>query len=194
MWIDAGRRRMTTKEEFSYGCWTAKTIRSGAGAWVCRPPKKRIWMSWSDASATCRLEWRRSNCLLLALCVLAGAAVAALWLSELPQVWCVAVSVLVPAYLGWLLNRELRRADCALSWSGGDASWQIECNGRTEALRHVGAVFRGRLVVLTLADEVGRTRRYLWWSDTLDVRGRRALRLTMLVKQTTTPTQPTLSQ
>jgi len=151
-------------------------------------------MNWSDASATCRLEWRRSHWLLLALCVLAVAAVAALWLSELPRVWCVAGSVLVPVYLGWLLYRELRRPDCVLSWSGGDASWQVECEGRTEALRHVGAAFRGRLVVLSLADEVGRTRRYLWWSDTLDVRGRRALRLAMRVKQTATPTQPTLSQ
>jgi len=151
-------------------------------------------MNWSDASATCRLEWRRSRWLCLALCLLAVASVAALWLSDLPRTWCAAGSVLVLVYAGWLLYLELRRQDCVLSWSGGEAAWQVECNGRTEPLRHVGATLRGSLVVLTLADEAGGTRRYLWWSDTLDVRGRRALRLALRVKETVTPTQPTLAE
>ena len=151
-------------------------------------------MNSSDASATCRLEWRRSRWLPVALCVIALAAVAALWLSDMPRLACGIGSALVLAYAGWLLRRESRRPDCVLSWLGGDAPWQAECDGRTESLRFVGASFRGGLVALTLADADDKPRRYLWWPDTLDARGRRALRLAMRVEIITTPTQPKLAQ
>jgi hypothetical protein len=134
-------------------------------------------MSSSDAFSPCRLEWRRSRWLPVGLCLLALAANAALWLSDMPRIACIGGSVFVSLYAGWLVFRELRRPHCILSWPGGDAPWQIECEGRIQSLRHVAANFRGRLMVLTLADETGRTRRYLWWPDTLDVRSRRALRL-----------------
>ena len=148
-------------------------------------------MSSSDAFSPCRLEWRCSRWLPAALCVLALAAVAALWLSDMPRIACVIGSALVIAYAGWSLHRESRRRDCVLGWPGGDAPWQVECDGRAESLRHVGASFRAGLVVLVLAEETGRTRRYVWWPDTLDARDRRALRLAMRAKETVTPTQPT---
>ncbi len=151
-------------------------------------------MNSSDASSPCRLEWRRSRCLPAALCVLAVAAIAALWLSELPRFACGIGSASMLGYAGWLLYRELRRPDCVLAWLGGDAPWQVEYDGRTESLRHVGASFRGGLVVLTLADASDALRRYAWWPDTLDARGRRALRLALRVKETATRTQPTLAQ
>ena len=151
-------------------------------------------MSSSDASSPCRLEWRRSRWLPLALCVLAFAAIAALWLSALPLIACGIGSALILAYGGWLLRREAHRPGCVLSWPGGDAPWQVEHDGRDESLRHVGASFRGGLVVLTLADADNKRRRYLWWPDTLDARGRRALRLAMRVEAIVTPTQPTLAQ
>ncbi|HEV2607432.1 MAG TPA: hypothetical protein VGT79_05570 [Xanthomonadaceae bacterium] len=128
----------------------------------------------------------------MALCVLVLAAIAALWLSEMPRVACGVGSACVIAYAGWLLHRESRRPNCVLSWLGGDAPWQVESEGRTEALRHVGASFRGGLVALTLADADNKPRRYLWWPDTLDARGRRALRLAMRVEAVVTPVQPTL--
>ena len=151
-------------------------------------------MSSSDTSSPCRLEWRRSRWLPVALCVLAVAATIALWLSALPLNACGIGSVLVLAYAGWLLRREVHRSGCVLSWPGGDAPWQLECDGRTESLRHVGASFRGGLVVLTLADAGGKPHRHLWWPDTLDARGRRALRLAMQVQAVVTPTQPKLAQ
>lgn len=149
-------------------------------------------MSSSDASSPCRLEWRRSRWLPVALCVLAFAAIAALWLSDLPRIACGIGSVLVLAYAGWLLHREAHRPACVLSWPGGDAPWQVECDDHTESLRHVGASFRGGLVALTLADADNKLRHYLWWPDTLDARGRRALRLAMRVEAVVTPVQPTL--
>jgi toxin CptA len=130
----------------------------------------------------------------VALCVLALAAVAALWLSDMPRIACGIGSALVLAYAGWLLHREASRPACVLSWPGGDTPWQVECDGCNESLRHVGASFRGGLVALTLAEETGRTRRYVWWPDTMDARGRRALRLAMRVKETITPVQSTLAQ
>lgn len=151
-------------------------------------------MNSSDASSPCRLEWRRSRCLPAALCVLAVAAIAALWLSELPRFACGIGSTSMLGYAGWLLYRELRRPGCVLSWPGGDAPWQVECDGRSESLRHVGASFRGGLVVLTLAGANYGLSRYVWWPDTLDARGRRALRLAMRTKETVTPTLPTLAQ
>ena len=148
-------------------------------------------MNSSDISSPCRLEWRRSRWMPVALCVLAVAAITALWLSMLPKVACGIGSVSVLAYVGWLLRRESRRPDCVLSWLGGDAPWLVECDGRSESFRHVDASFRGGLVVLTLADANEKLRRYLWWPDTLDARGRRLLRLAIRVKETVTPTQPT---
>jgi toxin CptA len=152
-------------------------------------------MSWSDASAICRLEWRRSRWLTGALCILATAVVGALWLCALPRTGCIVGSVLVPVYAGWLLYRESRRSGCVLAWPGGDAPWVVECDDRTESMRHMGASFRGGLVVLSLADEAGRTRRYLWWPDTLDAAGRRALRLAVRApKVFATVIQPPLAR
>jgi toxin CptA len=124
-----------------------------------------------------RLVWRRSRWLPTGLCLLAIAAIAATWLSDLPQVACIVTSAVVTAYAGWLLHRESKRPDCILTHSGDATEWRVECLGRAETLRHVAASFRGGLVVLTLADSGGKLRRYVWWPDTLDARGRRALRL-----------------
>jgi hypothetical protein len=78
-------------------------------------------MNSSDGSSPCRLEWRRSRWLPVALCVLAVAAIAALWLASLPPIGCATGSVLVLAYIGWLLRREAHWPDCELSWAGGVA-------------------------------------------------------------------------
>ena len=151
-------------------------------------------MNSSDGYSPCRLEWRRSRWLPVALCVLAVAAIAALLLSSLQPIGCAIGSMLVLAYVGWLLHREARRPDCELNWAGGNALWQVAYDGCTESLRHVGATYRGGLVVLTLADAKSQRRRYIWWSDTLDAHGRRALRLALRVETNDTPMQPKLAQ
>ena len=134
-------------------------------------------MTSSDAFLPCRLEWRPSRWLMPALCALAAAAIAALWMSALPPVACGLGSAATVAYAAWLLRHESRRPNCSLSWAGGDADWHVECAGRSESLHHVGATTRGGIAVLTLAEASGGRRRYVWWPDTLDARSRRALRL-----------------
>ena len=142
-------------------------------------------MTSSDASSPCRLEWRPSRWLLAALCALAVAAIAALWMSALPPIACGIGSVAALAYAGWLLHRESQRPHCVLGWPGGDADWRIECGNRIESLRHVDAAIRGGIAVVTLVDADGAPRRYIWWPDTLDARGRRALRLALQSQQPT---------
>lgn len=124
-----------------------------------------------------RLAWRRSRWLQAMLCLLAVAAVAAMWLSDLPRPVCIVVDALVLGYMAWLLHRESRRPACVFARVSDAAEWRIESEGRVETLRHVDASFRGRLVVLTLEEATGKARRYVWWPDTLDAAGRRMLRL-----------------
>jgi toxin CptA len=150
-------------------------------------------MNWSDASSTCRLEWRRSRWMLALLAILGLAACASPWLSNLPRAACDAGDAVAVAYSAWLLYREIRRKPCVLARIGSDPQWQIECEGRSESARHVGAIFRGGLVVLTVADDAGRHRRFVWWPDTLGASGRRALRLAAREVDAEPSSQPMLA-
>ena len=144
-------------------------------------------MTSSGDFLPCRLEWRRSRLCVLLLVVLAAAAVAALWLSDLPRAACIAGSVLVAIDAVWLCVREARRRPFALAWAGGEAEWQLDGAGVATSWRHVGAHLRGGIAVLTLADARGRKRRIVWWPDTLDARDRRSLRLATTVPQVAIP-------
>ncbi len=146
-------------------------------------------MTSSDASSPCRLEWRPSRWLPAALCALAIAAVTAVWMSALPPLPCAIASAFVVAYTVWRLRRELHHSRCELTWPGGDADWRVECEGREEILRHDHASIRGGIAVLTLIDASGRRRRYVWWPDTLDARGRRAFKLALAARAPTAATQ-----
>lgn len=135
-------------------------------------------MNWSDASASCRLEWRRSRWMIAWVIALGVAACVSLWLSDLPRAACWAAQAIAATYASWTLVREARSKPVALAWAGGDAPWQVECDGRTDSMGHVAAGFRGGLVVLTLREgSSGRLRRFVWWPDTLGASERRALRL-----------------
>lgn len=134
-------------------------------------------MTSSDASSLCRIEWRPSRWLLGSLGALMAAACLSLWWSSLPRPVCVAGGIAVLGYGGWLFWREAGRKPFELTWAGGDADWKLECAGRSESLRHVGAIVRGGIAVLNLSAADGRLRRVVWWPDTLDAKARRALRL-----------------
>lgn len=137
-----------------------------------------------DASATCRIEWRRSRWMIALLASLALASGVSPWLSDLPRAACIAADAVVVAYAAWALAREAARRPCTLAWAGGEAPWRVECEGRVDSLRHVDASVRGGLAVLTLADEAsGRRRRFAWWPDTLDAASRRSLRLVSMVQR-----------
>lgn len=125
----------------------------------------------------CRLPWRPSGWLRAGLLALAAAAMASLWLSALPMIACAAGTALIAAYAAWRLWRESARKPFVLTWNAGQDAWQRSDGSRTQRLRHIGASLRGPLAVLTLADEDDRRQRIVWWPDTLDAGGRRALRL-----------------
>ncbi len=127
--------------------------------------------------AACRLHWRRSRTMLAGLGVLVLAAAGSPWLADLPLTACVALGVAVAGYGGWLLWREWTRQPAELCWDPAADGWQITCTGRSETLRHRSLHLRGGIAVLVLAGDDGALRRYLWWPDTLDGDGRRALRL-----------------
>jgi toxin CptA len=140
----------------------------------------------------CRLEWRPSRWLLGGLLLLAVFAIVSLWMSALPAWACAVGSVLIAAHALLGLRREQRRAPVQIAWSGGDSPVVIETPAlpdghkeqvvRSAEFRFVGLNVRAGLVVLTVADERGRRFRWAWWPDTLDARGRRALRLAASVR------------
>ena len=105
-----------------------------------------------------------------------------IWLSSLPVWICVVVNALIVAYAANRLRHEMQREPAVVAWAGGDAPvvvehGAVEQGGRSEECRFVALNFRAGLVVLCVADEHGRRSRWVWWPDTLDARGRRALRL-----------------
>ena len=142
-------------------------------------------MDSSDASVnsrmpeamTCRLAWRRSRWLMAALCALGIATCGSLGLSGLPAPACIGLGVAAAGWIAWLLWKEASQQAVELAWIGSEGAWRAECAGDVQALRHVGTTVRGSLAVLTLADDGGGIRRYVWWPDTLDAGGRRTLRL-----------------
>ena len=138
-------------------------------------------MNSSNASLHCRLEWRPSHWLLVGFALLAALAMVSLWLSALPVWACVFGGILIAAFAAYRLRNEMRRARVHIAWAGGDEPVVVERSlqqgGRAEEFQFVALNIRAGLVVLCLADERGRRTRWTWWPDTLDARGRRALRL-----------------
>lgn len=138
-------------------------------------------MNSSNASLHCRLEWRPSRWLLVGVASLALLAIVSIWLSALPAWACVFGSALIVGYAAWRLRQEMQRAPAQIAWSGGDApvvvEHALEQGVRSDEYRFVALNIRAGLAVLCIADERGRRSRWVWWPDTLDARGRRALRL-----------------
>jgi hypothetical protein len=66
-------RRMTAKEACSYACWIARTISCGNGAWARTGPKTRSCRPLSTGSSSCRIDWRPSRLLCVALAALGAA-------------------------------------------------------------------------------------------------------------------------
>lgn len=149
-------------------------------------------MNSSNASLHCLLEWRPSRWLLAGMVLLALLAIASLWLSALPVWACVVASAVIVAYAGVRLRHEMRREPVVIAWAGGDAPVMVEAGvvepggaqheveeqgARSAEFRFAALNFRAGLVVMSLTDQRGRRSRRVWWPDTLDARGRRALRL-----------------
>ena len=129
----------------------------------------------SIASPSCRIDWRPSRQLCLALLALGVLAALAAWLSGLPPVARSLLGVAAPAYGGWLARREWRRRPCVLEFD------------REALLMHVGLQrielsaprlrLRGPLASVEARGADGRRHVLLWSADTLPVHSRRQLRL-----------------
>ena len=136
----------------------------------CRPS--------SPGSAPCRLEWRPSRWLQVALWVLAALAPLAVLGSELPQVlaWPLALAVAARGLaLAW---REAGRAPCLLVLGAGGTepgASHDTLDGRV--LVRCEVAWRGPLAFVHAVDDAGRHQRLAWWPDTLPAARRRELRL-----------------
>lgn len=132
--------------------------------------------SSSNASLTCRTDWRPSAWLVGALCVLALLAAASAWASALPGAWRPGIATGAVAYGAWLAWRETRRRPASLAWGRRGASLQ-DGQGGWEPLGEPRLQFRGPLVQLRARGRGGRRVHLLWWPDTLPPAARRRLRL-----------------
>ena len=134
-------------------------------------------MPSSSAFSNCRIDWRPSPGLRLALAVLALLALASLWLSALPAPLAVAGSVAVMAYAIRLHRNEAARVAFTLAWNSSESTAELNFGRHSQSLNDVRVLQRGPLAALQGRDELGRRQRYVWWPDTLPSAARRQLRL-----------------
>jgi len=147
----------------------------------------------SSASSGCRIDWRPSRCLALALIALGAMAATSLWLSALPPPVRLPAAVLALMQGLRLASRERIRPAWALSWAGGNAPARMQGPKGTVELSQVRVFFRGPMATLTGRDGGGGLRRLVWWPDTLPAGARRQLRLAAAVSRRSDKTPPQLA-
>jgi toxin CptA len=126
----------------------------------------------STASSSCRIDWRPSPLLCLALLALGLLAGASVLMSDLPLIWALPSALLAAgqgARLGW---QEWSRAPCALEV---DATGRVSLQGRELVSPRLR--LRGSLACLEWRDDRGRRGALSWLADTLPVASRRQLLL-----------------
>jgi toxin CptA len=126
----------------------------------------------SIASSSCRIDWRPSPLLCLALFTLGLLAGASVLMSDLPMAWALPLALLAVAQGTRLAWAEWRRPPCAIEVDGaGLASIQGSPLASTR-LR-----LRGSLASLAWRDASGRRGALAWCADTLPAPARRQLLL-----------------
>lgn len=134
-------------------------------------------MPSSTSSSTCRIDWRPSRWLAVALVGLGLMAALSLWLSELPWALALPGSLLAVGEGLRLSRRHLALAPITLDWLGGDAPAYLTRRDGLVRLDGATVRLRGPLATLAGKDALGRTHRLAWWPDTLHAGDRRQLRL-----------------
>lgn len=147
----------------------------------------------SSASSGCRIDWRPSRWLALALIALGALAATALCLSAIPPPVKLPSALLALMQGLHLARRETLRPDWSLAWAGGDAPAQLLGRQGSETLVEVRVRFRGPMATLTGRDGSGTRRRLVWWPDTLPAQARRQLRLTAAVSRRSDKPPPQLA-
>jgi toxin CptA len=151
------------------------------------------WPASSNASSGCRIEWRPSRWLGLALIALGALAATALCLSALPvpvRPWAALLALLHGLRLA---RREMQRPVWTLEWAGGDSPARRLGPWGEQTWSGVRVLFRGPMATLTGRDAGGRRRREVWWPDTLPAAARRQLRLAAAVSRRSDKAPPQLA-
>jgi toxin CptA len=127
----------------------------------------------SNASVSCRLEWRPSRWLIAAILALSALAAFSVVASEMPRTlaWPLAAAVL--AHAVWLARREARKPVQAWFWPGTDQPVTVDGAVARDAV----VAWRGPLAFVHWRDADGRRLHLCWWPDTLPAARRRELRL-----------------
>jgi len=126
----------------------------------------------SNASSSCRIDWRPSTLLCSALFALGLLAGASVLMSELPVAWALPLALVAAGQGVRLARREWKRAPCALEI---DPVGQVSLQGSVVASAQLR--LRGSLASLDWRDDRGRRGALLWCADTLDAPSRRQLLL-----------------
>ncbi|MBW8366395.1 MAG: hypothetical protein K0M70_00845 [Arenimonas sp.] len=138
-------------------------------------------MPSSNASWTCRIDWRPSRWLAAALTCLGLMAALSLGLSALPAALALPGAVLAAGWGAWLARRQLQRPPCSLDWLGGDEPAYLTQRDGLIRIDAVTVRLRGPQATLAGTDRHGRIHRLAWWPDTLPPQDRRQLRLALAV-------------
>jgi len=146
-------------------------------------------MHSSSALPTCRVDWRPSRALAVAVGIVGLLALLSLRLSALPPPLAVALAICVVIYSAVSIQRELKREPFTFIWAGGDAVAVLNFGDSQQVLSGLSLSMRGPLATIRGRDEDDRHRTYLWWPETLPSAARRQLRLAAQVsaQQESTP-------
>lgn len=134
-------------------------------------------MPSSNESLNCRIDWRPSGSLLLAIAALTGLAVVSVWLSAMP--WPVALLCTLTCLSQGLhlLRKESAKPAASIFLSSDSGEALLNFPDGQQSWTQVRILFRGPLASLVGRDGLGQGRRLLWWPDTLPASARRQLRL-----------------
>jgi toxin CptA len=134
-------------------------------------------MRSSNASAPCRIDWRPSRWVTVALWSLTALAPLSLWASDLPGVLAWPLALCVGGGAAWSALRHQRAASMAIVVP---AEGEVTVAG--QAVEGFDVAWRGALAFLSWQDGAGRDRRLALWPDVLDPATRRELRLVMAAR------------
>lgn len=134
-------------------------------------------MRSSNASAPCRIDWRPSRWLTVALWSLALLAPLSLWASDLPALAAWPLALCAAGGAAWSALRHLRTAPLSLVVP---AEGEVTVDGRV--VEDFEVLWRGALAFLSWRDGAGHVRRLALWPDVLAPATRRELRLVMAAR------------
>jgi len=131
----------------------------------------------SSESSSCRIDWRPSRLLCVALAALGALAAIAVSLSELPAACKLALACAALARGVALARREWNLPPCTLSFRLEGGEPVMRRSGREESMHAPRLALRGVFAALRWRDAAGRVRVLRWAPDTLGPVERRGLRL-----------------